>query len=152
MTNKKSPWHLINAKDFLSVLCRQEAQYPIACNALHNWSGQDVERLPQRIPSKRVITAFTGMPFTRRESPCRFPLHPPQNATSFTMPSSTFSSMLLLHVPSVLYVYVIILRLLPVSCWYKPSVHRQTLPDVPPSCRWFRVVRELHLSGRSGYR
>ena len=83
---------------------------------------------------------------------CLSPLHPPQNATSFTIPSSTFSSMLLLHVPCVLYVYVIILRLLPVSCQYKPSVHHQTLRDALSFCRWFRVARESHPSYRSGYR
>ena len=35
---------------------------------------------PQRIPSRREITSFTGIPATRRDNPCRLPLHPPQNA------------------------------------------------------------------------
>ena len=80
--SKKCPWHLSMSGALIHSF-RQEAQYPISCNALHNWSGQEVERLPQRIPSKRAITASTGMPFTKRESPCRFPLHPPQKCHFF---------------------------------------------------------------------
>ena len=46
----------------------------------------------------------------------------------------------------------IILLPLQVSCLYIQSEHRQTLPDVQPSCRLFHAVRELHPSSRLEYK
>ncbi len=43
------------------------------------WSGQDVDFIPQRIPSMRWIASCTGIPFSRLEMPWRFPLHPPRH-------------------------------------------------------------------------
>jgi hypothetical protein len=43
--------------------------YFISRNALHNWSGQEVERFPHFTPSNFDITSSTFIPFTKRLMP-----------------------------------------------------------------------------------
>ena len=50
-------------------------------NAFASWSGHDVGRGPQCIPSMREIASFTSMPSIKRATPCVFPEHPPINCT-----------------------------------------------------------------------
>ena len=46
-------------------------------SARQSWSGQEVGLLPQRTPSRRLMTSLGFMPMTRRASPFVLPSHPP---------------------------------------------------------------------------
>ena len=73
-------------------------------SAWHSWSGQDVILLPHLMPSSLAMTSSIFCPFTSRQMPCRFPLHPPRNATFWiTLSSSAVTSMRMEQVPWVVY-------------------------------------------------
>ena len=74
-------------------------------SAFASWSGQEVDFMPQRMPSTRAITSATSMPSTRAAMPFRLPLQPPTNCTFLTLPSSTSKKIRWEQVPLVLYSY-----------------------------------------------
>lgn len=45
-------------------------------NACANWSGQEVDLNPQRMPLSLSMASFASMPSTSFEIPCKLPLHP----------------------------------------------------------------------------
>ena len=57
-----------------------------------NWSGQEVLLAPQRMPFKRWIASWAGIPTTRAEIPWRLPLQPPRTYIFWMMPASSTST------------------------------------------------------------
>lgn len=69
-------------------------------SASHNWSGQDVRFVPQRMPCSLPMTSSIFCPLTSELIPCRFPLQPPiKNTCCMTSYSSAVTSMTCEHTP-----------------------------------------------------
>ena len=94
--------HKLSKDESIKILNVRGIGYKLICfNACANWSGHDVPRSRQSMPSRRRIASPISIPTSSLDKPCVFPWQPPMICTFLITLSSESTIIILEHTPPV---------------------------------------------------